>query len=105
MPNCHSARQPEERGAPQNGGQKHHQGESTMAKRTGGSDAVTRRRALGQGLAATLGGTLLSGAALGAPPPQPIVKTTAGEVKGRQMRRVYVFKGIPYGASTAGAGR
>lgn len=35
----------------------------------------------------------------------PIARTESGDVTGYATERVNVFKGIPYGASTAGAGR
>jgi len=38
-------------------------------------------------------------------PPEPIVDTAYGKVRGAIADGIYAFKGIPYGASTAGAGR
>src|SRR5207249_802815 len=35
----------------------------------------------------------------------PIAETNAGKIRGATQGKVIVFKGIPYGASTAGAGR
>ena len=39
------------------------------------------------------------------PAGEPIVQTTYGQVRGAIHDGIYAFKGIPYGASTAGAGR
>jgi para-nitrobenzyl esterase len=36
---------------------------------------------------------------------QPIVETAAGKVRGTTVKGIYSFKGIPYGASTAGKNR
>jgi para-nitrobenzyl esterase len=35
----------------------------------------------------------------------PIVETSAGKIQGILQGKAYTFKGVPYGASTAGAGR
>ncbi len=37
--------------------------------------------------------------------PGAIVQTTAGRVRGLVQDKVHAFKGVPYGASTAGARR
>jgi para-nitrobenzyl esterase len=34
-----------------------------------------------------------------------LVETSAGKIRGYQRNGVYIFKGVPYGASTSGAGR
>ena len=35
----------------------------------------------------------------------PVVETTSGKIRGAIQNKVYSFKGVPYGASTAGANR
>ncbi len=75
-------------------------------------DGMNRRSFLGRGSAAA--GALVSGglgitkaltAARTETRPSPVVDTTAGKIRGLIVDRVYAFKGVPYGASTAGAGR
>jgi para-nitrobenzyl esterase len=34
-----------------------------------------------------------------------VVETSAGKIRGFQRNGIYIFKGVPYGASTSGAGR
>jgi para-nitrobenzyl esterase len=57
----------------------------------------------GAGLA--LDATLSRSWAQSAPTPGATVQTSAGRVRGYVDNGVQVFKGVPYGASTAGAGR
>ncbi|HVS63358.1 MAG TPA: carboxylesterase/lipase family protein [Thermoanaerobaculia bacterium] len=73
--------------------------------------AFDRRRLLKSGAALTVlgavGGPGFVGRALRARTrvAEPIASTTSGKVRGLVEEGVYAFKGIPYGASTAGANR
>ena len=66
---------------------------------------LDRRRSLVQ--------SALAGAALLVPrrrpwavgPSDPVVETMSGKLRGAAVDGIKVFKGIPYGASTAGANR
>jgi para-nitrobenzyl esterase len=73
---------------------------------------IGRRSFLGRGTAAAgvlLGGGLEFTKALQAAKTEgtegPVVDTKAGKIRGTLNDKVYAFKGVPYGASTAGAGR
>ena len=68
---------------------------------------LTRRGMLRSSALGGLGWLLGTKASLAIPKPQiaPVVQTTAGAVHGYVQGSVFTFKGIPYGASTAGLNR
>ena len=66
---------------------------------------LDRRRFLVQ---SALAGTALlvpHGHVWGAAPSDPVVDTTSGKIRGAAVDGINAFRGIPYGASTAGANR
>ena len=69
--------------------------------------ALNRRRFLGRGAAAgfLLSSSLRNLQAAKSEPSGSIATTVAGKVRGGMHEKVHAFKGVPYGASTAGAGR
>lgn len=73
---------------------------------------MDRRAFLGRGTAAAgllMGGGLEFTKALSAAKTEgneaPVAETNSGKIRGAIIEKVYAFKGVPYGATTAGAGR
>lgn len=69
------------------------------------ANGISRRSLLQGTLAGAVAWGLTSSPAAGSDPAAPVARTTSGMVRGTAAAGVYEFKGIPYGASTAGANR
>ncbi len=67
--------------------------------------ALDRRRFLVQSALTGTALLLLRRHAWSAAPSEPVVDTTSGKIRGVAVDGIVAFKGIPYGASTAGANR
>ncbi|HWF08016.1 MAG TPA: carboxylesterase/lipase family protein [Bryobacteraceae bacterium] len=71
------------------------------------TNPIDRRSFLGRGTAAA--SALIAGSLRAAKTEQqhegPVVETIAGKLRGTVIDKVYAFKGVPYGATTEGAGR
>lgn len=80
-----------------------------MKSRNKNISTFQRRMFLSRGAAALAGGVLLAQRAgkvfAQKTPAGPIVTTAAGKLRGARINEVCAFKGIAYGASTAGAAR
>jgi para-nitrobenzyl esterase len=83
--------------------------ERCMQRKLMNQDAsLNRRTFLGRGSAAAglfFGGSLTSALAGSSDRAGSIVTTAAGKIRGSMQDKIHSFKGVPYGASTAGSGR
>jgi para-nitrobenzyl esterase len=78
-----------------------------VTSRSRKNDLIHRRSFLGNSLAAglLLKATPAIAAAAKSDASAPVVETAAGKIRGTMEDKVWAFRGVPYGASTAGSGR